>query len=364
MPRFLDSFWIVGGQLMTPRGVLGGAVRVAQGRIAAIRRAAPRGVQALNARGAYVAPGFIDLHVWGEPEAVSQSAVRGGTTAFLTALGPEPAARLVRHIAERSRAARLPGAECLGVHLEGPFLNPARAGALPRRRMRRPTVRELAFLAQAAGRRLKLITVAPELRGALDAIRWCRRRGIAVSLGHSDADADIARRAADAGARAVTHMFNGMRPFHHRRPGLLDVALIDERLTTMVIADGVHVSPSAFRLLVRAKGVNRIALVTDSIALQGWDVVKRRGAYYTKQGTLAGSGLTMIEAVRNAVRFGGVAIHESVRMATEVPARLLGLGRMRGTLAVGARADLVAFDQAFRVRLTIVGGQVVYQRGR
>ncbi len=262
-------------------------------------------------------------------------------------------------VRERATARVQLGAQCLGVHLEGPFVNPRRAGALPTRWMRPPTAAELAALARAGG--VRLVTMAPELPGAARAIAWCRRRGIRVSLGHSVANDREARRAVEAGATAVTHVFNGMPPFHHRRPSLLDVALTEPRLTTMVIADGVHASPSAFRLLVRSKGADQVALVTDSIAAQGGKVVRRRGAFYTRRGTLAGSDLTMLRSVRNAVRWGGVELPDAIRMATEVPARLLGVHGQRGVLRVGARADVVVFDAAFHVRLTMVGGRVVYE---
>ena len=349
------------GKLLTPRGTINGALQVSNGRIAAIRALAPRGARAVDARGCYVAPGFIDLHVWGEPDVLARELVQSGTTAFLTTLGPEPAQRLARDVA--ARAARLPmnGAQCLGVHLEGPFLNPARGGALPKRWMRAPSVRELERLWRASGERVRLITLAPEWSGARAAIRWCRRHRVVVSLGHSDADATTATRAVEAGAHAVTHVFNGMRPFHHRQPSLLDVALTDPRLTAMAILDSVHLGPSAFRLLVKAKGVERVALVTDSIRRAGWDVVKQHGAWYRRDGTLAGSSLTMITAVRNAVELGGVSLIDAVRMASEVPARLLG-DRLRGAIAVGRRADLVVFDRRFRIRLTLIGGRLVYQR--
>lgn len=356
----MNSLWLTQGKLITPRGVFDGAIWISRGRITAIRPHAPRGARAISVRGAYVAPGFIDLHVWGKPERVSREAVKGGTTAFLTALGPDAPGVLLQQLSTLNvKRFTLHGAECLGVHLEGPFLNPARGGALPRRWMRRPTGTELRSLAR--GGRIRLMTIAPELPGALAAIRWCAQHGIVTSLGHSDADATAAARAVEAGASAVTHVFNGMRPLHHRSPGLIDIALTDPRLVAMVICDGVHVSPSAFRLLVRAKGPDRIVLVTDSIRFQGWDVVKRRGAYYTKRGVLAGSALTMIEAVRNAVRLGGVSLEETVRMATETPARLIG-ERSRGTLAVGQRADLVVFDQSFRVHFTFISGKLVYHR--
>ena len=359
----MEDFWIVGGQLLTPRGVLPGAIRVVSDRIAAIRSRAPRGARRLSARGAYVAPGFIDLHVWGEPEAVSRESARGGATAFLTTLGPEPPAQLVRDEAERARSGPLPGAECLGLHLEGPFLNPVRGGVLPKRHMRAPRVSELARLWQAARGRLRLVTLAPDRPGAPAVIRWCRRHRIVASLGHSDAVLADASRAAEAGASAVTHVFNGMRPLHHRTPSLVDAALTDARLTAMVIADGVHVSAAALRLLLRAKRPERVALVTDSVRGERhrWKLRMRRGAFYAPDGTLAGSALTMSGAVRNAVRLGGASLTEAVRMASETPARLLGL-RDRGVLAAGKRTDVVAFDRYFQVRFTLVHGRLVYQR--
>lgn len=358
----MDTYWLVGGKIVTPQGLVDGALKIAHGRIAAIRPRATGTAKRLSVGGAFVAPGFIDLHVWGEPDTVSREFVKFGTTAFLTTLGPDAPARLTAETARRARAEQTSAAQSLGIHLEGPFVNPARGGALPKRGMRRPTVRELTQLHGAAGGRLKLLTLAPELPRALEAVRWCRASGIVVSLGHSDADAARALTAVDEGATAVTHVFNGMRPFHHRQPVLLDVALTDPRLTTMVILDGIHVSPQAARLLLRAKGPDRIALVTDSIRHQGWDVVKRHGAYYTRGGVLAGSDLTMLQAVRNAVMLGGASLVEAVRMASEVPARLLG-ERLRGMLAVGRRADIVVFDRAFRVAMTIVDGHIVYQRG-
>ena len=358
-----DTYWLAHGKLAMPSGVIEGALQVAGERIAAIRAKAPRGARRIDVGGAYIAPGFIDLHVWGEPAVVSRDGVSQGTTGFLTTLGPAPQVELLRHIAERAAAATR-GAECLGIHLEGPFVSPQRPGALPRIGMRAPTVSELRRMARAASGRLRLITMAPELRGAAAAIRWCRRHRIAVSLGHSLADAASSTRAVDAGASLVTHVFNGMPTLHHRTPSLLDVALTDDRLTAMAIADGVHVSPHALRLLIRAKGSGRVALVTDSIRRQEWDVVTRRGAYYTREGVLAGSRLTMMDAVRNTVELAGASLVDAVRMAGEVPARVLGLARARGCLAVGRRADLTVFTKEYQVQLTIVGGRIRYQRAR
>jgi N-acetylglucosamine-6-phosphate deacetylase len=312
-----------------------------------------------------VAPGFIDLHVWGDPRVVAREAVKSGTTAFLTTLGPQPSGALARAVCERAAIVRAgtDGAACLGLHLEGPFVNPRKAGALPTRGMRPPRTAELTRLVHASDGTLRLITMAPEVSGAAAAIQACRRRGIAVSLGHSEADARTALRAVRAGASAVTHTFNAMPPLHHREPSLLDVALLDSRLTAMVIADGRHVGWSVLKLLMRMKGPAGIALVTDSIRHQGWNVQARGGAYYTRAGRLAGSRLTMLEAVRHAVVHGRVSLLDAVRMAGETPARLIGMERFRGILDRGRRADVAVFDRRFRPVMTFINGTIAYQRG-
>ena len=356
----MDDFWLTSGKLVTPRGVIDGAVKIAHGRIAAIRPKAPRGAKAISARGGFVSPGFIDLHVWGDPQVVSREAAKHGTTAFLTTLGPEAPQTLRRSMAALKHHGGFEGAQCLGVHLEGPYVSSKRAGALPKRWMRSPSVAELQTLSRE-GPPIRMVTLAPELPGAREVIRWCKRRNIAASLGHSEAEAPHALDAIAEGASVITHVYNGMKPFHHREPSLLGVALTDDRLTTMVILDGVHVDVYAFRLLLKAKGSDRIALVTDSIRHQGWDVVQRHGAYYIHQDVLAGSSLTMLRAVRNAVVSGGASLYDAVKMASWVPARLLGFERGRGALAVGRRADLSVFDRRFHGRMTIVGGHVVWQ---
>ena len=359
--------WFVNATLVTPTGLHRGAVAVRDGRIAEIRAVAPRGGERIDVRGQYIAPGFIDLHVWGDAERVARVAVAGGTTAFLTAIGPTPPEELVNRLArlratpERARREET-GAHCLGAHLEGPFLNAQRAGALPPKWMRPPLAQELRQL-QPQAARIKLVTLAPELPGAVEAIRWFRRRRITVSLGHTNTDAHAALCAMRAGATGVTHLFNGMPPFHHRDPGVAGLVLTEPRLSAMMILDGVHVHPRAFELVWRCKGREGIVLVTDSIAQQRLSrAALKGGAYYTRGGVLAGSRLTMIEAVRNAVNFGKIALPDAVRLATWNPARLIGQDRQRGSLDVGQRADLVVFDRHFRVHTTIVGGHIVYQR--
>lgn len=359
--------WLVNARLVTPTRVMRGSVGVRDGRIVEVRRgSSARSGSRIDVKGRYAAPGLIDLHIWGEPQQVAREEARAGTTAFLHAIGPASPEHLVNHLVQFHGGPMAGGARCLGIHLEGPFLNPLRAGALASRWLRPPTSRELRQLRAFSFERLKLMTLAPEIPRGLQAIRWCARHGIVVALGHSDADGEMAQRAVAAGARLVTHVFNGMRPLHHRDPGLLGEVLTDDRLTATIILDGVHVDPVAFRMLLRCKGPQGIVLVTDSIRHyhRVWGAKLAGGAYRLKGGTIAGSRLTLLGAVRNAMAFGKLSLVEAIRMASLNPARVIGEDRRLGSLEVGKLADLVVFDEHFRVSMTLVNGHFVYRRTR
>jgi N-acetylglucosamine-6-phosphate deacetylase len=358
-----EALWLSNGIVLSPGGEARGAVCIKNGRIVAIRKSPPPSAQTISVGGRFISPGFIDLHVWGPAPIISKQEAKTGTTAFLASIGPRAPEILASELADFEYF-RCDGAKLLGVHLEGPFLNPLRAGALASRWLRPPTSRELRQIMEHSKGRLKLITMAPEIPRGSEAIRWFARRGVSVSLGHTDASDAAALRAIKAGARAVTHVFNGMRSLHHRDPGLLGEALTDDRLMAMAIVDGIHVEPTAFRLLLRCKGPDGVILVTDSIKHQNHPHLSSSGAFYTKKGILAGSRLSMIQAVRNAVKLGGVSINEAVRMASANPARLLGLENNVGSLREGAAADIAVFDKRFRVFLTIVDGRIAYRRSR
>ncbi len=262
---------------------------------------------------------LIELHVWGDPCVVARRV--GPHTYFLSAVGPGDLERW-RHQQVRQS---LP-ATCLGFHLEGPYLNPTMAGALDWRACRpRVRVRELAALIEVGRGRVRMMTMAPELPGAIEGIRWLRRHGVVVSLGHTDATYAQARHAIDAGATSATHLFNRMRPWHHREPGVIGAVLDDKRVSMQLIADGVHVHPAAVRWAVRWAGPRRIILTTDNVAgaARAQRLRQRDGAYYTHRGTLAGSALTLPAAVRNIVRWTGVDVAQARAMATTQPARLL-----------------------------------------
>jgi N-acetylglucosamine-6-phosphate deacetylase len=198
---------------------------------------------------------------------------------------------------------------------------------------------------------VRLVTLAPECTGALDAIRLLCDRGVLVSLGHSTATFEETTAAIDAGARLVTHCFNGMGPLHHRQPGLLGAALTDDRVAVSLITDFVHVHPAGIKLVFRAKTASRVALVTDAVAWQGEGDAPRM-----PDGTLMGSTLTADAALRNVVNRCGVALHDAVHAASTTPARLLGF-EDRGRIEVGARADLVALTPDLQVQQTWVEGR-------
>lgn len=373
----------VRGNLLLGDRLRPGAVVIEDGKIAEVVR--EQGDWALPPRvldGAIVAPGFIDLQVNGgfgvdigtDPAAIRTVAERlpeSGVTAFLaTVISSQPA--YYREVfAAFAALGEADGARPLGLHLEGPYLSPARKGA-HQAELLEPADPGL-FEDLIASDAVKLMTLAPERLGAIERIGRLRERGIAVSLGHTDARYEDFAAGVDAGATMATHVYNAMSPFGHRAPGAIGAALVDERVTVGLIADGVHSHPASLRLATRAKGPAGIALVTDMMAAAGMppgtyplsgQIVNTDGkAARLTDGTLAGATLLMDQAVRNMVAWADVAPVEALRMATEVPARVLGRTDI-GQIAVGATADLVVLDEGLQVMATIVGGQILYEAGR
>jgi N-acetylglucosamine-6-phosphate deacetylase len=333
-----------GGQSASPAWVT-----IADGTITATGTGdAPPGARDLG--DAVLAPGFVDLQVNGSGPVDFASAaaadivgavdalVARGTTGMLLTICSAPLDVYPSILENAARVrARRPGA-VLGVHLEGPFLGGA-PGAHPRELIRPADLDFLQAVVDDYGGLLRLVTLAPEADPGLAATRLLSARGVVVALGHSTVDLTGARAAADAGARMVTHLFNGMGPMHHRDPGLVGAALDDERLVPSLIADFVHVHPVMVRLALRARP--DAVLVTDAVAVTP-EVIERGGAAYLPDGTLAGSVLTMDRALQN-VASTAVPGAVAVRHATANPARVLGLSD-RGRVAPGARADLVALD--------------------
>jgi N-acetylglucosamine-6-phosphate deacetylase len=330
-----------------------------------------------------VSAGYLDIHthgtaghqaIDGQPEDLAGMArefARHGVTGFLAGVGGSAA-----HIESGVTGVRdyllfpVAGARCLGVHLEGPFLSPHRPGAFRPESIVPADPDMLARWQARSGGHIRLLTVAPEIPGAADLIHAAHQLGIICSAGHSDATTTQARTMVDRGVHAVTHLFNAMPALHHREPGLVGIALTDDRVTTEIIADGVHVAPEMVALVHRAKGVHRIALITDSIAAAGLDdgeyqfeeqrVIVRDGQARLADGTLAGSTLTMDRAVRNFASFSGIPVQDALPAATSTPARVLGIDSSTGSVRAGLAADLVGLEPDGTVRWTVVAGVVVF----
>jgi N-acetylglucosamine-6-phosphate deacetylase len=344
-----------------------GDVEIVDGRVAAVGLPSPAG------RGIAV-PGFVDLQVNGfggvdfldadsaAYRRAGDALLETGVTAYLPTLITSTEEQLVAAMAEVPVVESRP--RILGVHLEGPFLSPTRLGAHEAAARRDPDARLLARLLAAGP--VRLMTLAPELPGADRLIDRLLEHGVAVSLGHSDATAAQANRAFDRGARTVTHLFNAMRPFLHRDPGIVGAALARDDVIVSLIVDGNHLADETVRVAARAAR-GRVALITDAIAAAGAadgpsslgdiDLLVHEGTVRGPDGQLAGSVLTMIEAVRNLHALG-VTIEETVDAATSTPARVLGEHAL-GRLDIGLPADVVVLNDRVEVERVYVAGEVL-----
>jgi N-acetylglucosamine-6-phosphate deacetylase len=314
--------------------------------------------------GAFLVPGFIDLQINGgggillndDPTpyamcAIARSHRRLGTTALLPTLITDRREKMMRAIDSAREVAGRDGV--LGLHLEGPFINPARAGVHAREHIARAEMHDLALLRRLGGAGRSLITLAPECVPE-GFVRELVHAGIRVAAGHSEASADIMRRAIEEGLSGVTHLFNAMPPLQGRAPGIVGSTLADGNVIAGLIVDGLHVDPVSVRAAFAAKGADGIALVTDamptvgsatdSFELTGRTVTLSDGRLQTVEGTLAGAHLDLASAVRNAVTLCGIPLEDALRAASLTPARFLGLENERGALVPNARADFVALS--------------------
>lgn len=333
----------------------------------------------IAADGFLVAPGYLDLQCNGglgidlasQPERLWELAAelpRWGVTAWLPTIVTTPDGIVDRAMA--ALAAGAPegwrGAVPVGLHLEGPFLSPAKRGAHPEPLLRPPTLEAIEGWSRKAG--VAVVTLAPDLPGAGQVLDALVQRGVVVSLGHTPATASQATAAVDAGAGWVTHLFNAMAPLHHREPGLAGVALSDERLHVGLIPDGIHVHPHVVAMAQRALG-ERLTIVTDAVGALGMphgrqalgrtEVVVGDDGVRLDDGTLAGSNLAMDQGVRNLVAFTGCTSEAALHAASTAPAAVLG-DTVRGTLTPGGRADLVILSDDLHLVTTVVGGEVVH----
>ena len=369
------------GEIYTPEEVIKGNILIEEGKIKEIGDfTPPTGAELIDLEGKIVAPGFIDVHTHGlggydamdgrsAIEEISALLPRYGVVGFLptgVASSHQALLNFLRDVKEAKRR----GAKILGAHLESPYISMEKRGAQPPEAIRPVNMREIEELIEAG---VKMVTIAPEVEGALEAIKRLKDAGVIVSLGHSNASWEEALKGINAGISKATHTFNAMPSLHHRNPGCVGIALVDERVACEVIADFIHLHPIIVKLIIKAKGKDKVILITDSTSyaglpdgeykwMDGRIVVKKEGRISFKDApdVLAGSTLTLDQAVRNVASLG-FPLKDVIQMASLNPAREAGLEGM-GRIEVGANADLVVLDSSLRVQITIINGEICYKR--
>lgn len=369
------------GRALTPTSEINdAAILLREGLIEAI---GPRANMTLPADGVEIRapdktaiPGFIDIHIHGAGghdvmratdtalRAVTRKVAQFGTTSLLATTvtaSPDDTCRATEGIARfiiQQHASIDFGAEVLGIHFEGPFISSVRRGVHPAEWIQSPSADLLERFLQAAAGNARLLTIAPEVLGAIPCMEAALKAGLVVSIGHTDANYEQTRFAIARGARSATHVYNAMRPFTHRDPGVIGAVLTSAEINAELIADGVHVEEGAIKLLLQAKGAERVILVSDGLSATGmpdgkymlgdFEITVTNGICRNADGVLAGSTLTLDRALRNVVSFGA-PLGNAVRMLTLNPASLLGIEFKKGSLRVGADADILLLDEKLRV---------------
>ena len=378
---------IRGGKVVTPLEVFDQAdVLIEEGKILGVGPGLGAGesAEAVDATGLIVAPGYMDVHVHGSAghdtmdgtrEAIEGMArffaTRGVTSFCPTTLtvGAEAIMTSVRAVHDCQRNPIEDGAQPLGVHLEGPYIDAAKKGAQPEEHVRTASVRDYKEFFSLGN--IRAITFAPEIEENKELIAFARSRGAAAVVGHSSATYEQLAEAVKLGLNHATHTFNQMEGLHHRKPGTVGGVLLLDEIYAEFIADGVHLHRAVVDMIVRLKGPDKALLITDAISgagmpdgeyeLGGQKVVVKQGAVRLPDGTLAGSCLTTDQGVRNIVEFTGRPLRECIQMATLTPSRSIGVATTKGSLEPGKDADIVLLTPDLQVAATVVMGRVVYR---
>ncbi|MGE5400812.1 MAG: N-acetylglucosamine-6-phosphate deacetylase [Ignavibacteriales bacterium] len=385
------SLVLAGGKIVTPfRIIEKGAIVIENNKIYELGKIndvhIPANSEVIDVSGKVVCPGFVDLLVHGGCgygftdgtfegyDKISDYFLRNGSTTLMASLYAKPEKELLDNI--RNLADYIfshPESNIKGIHMEGPYLNKEFKGAMNEEYLWTPTVESWKKMWGASRGLIKLMTIAPELPGAIEVMRAAANDGVLLSIGHSMSNYAEIELAIDNGAAHVTHMFNAMRPLHHRQPGVALGALLRDELKIELIADTYHVHPAVMEFLLKVKKASGIILITDSIKPGGMHegeefefadqkVRIKGGKAMLDNGTIAGSSLTLNKAVKNMINHAGAKITEAIRMASLNGAKVLNMENHKGILAAGKDADLVVLDDDFEVEMTILQGKISYQR--
>ncbi|WP_256988793.1 N-acetylglucosamine-6-phosphate deacetylase [Bacillus sp. EB106-08-02-XG196] len=337
----------------------------------------------------HVVPGFIDVHIHGAAgadtmdatiealETMAKALPAEGTTSFLATTITQKHKNIENALS--NAASYLKGhndsgkSDILGVHLEGPFINAKRAGAQPKEYIIDPDIELFKHWQELAEGSIKLVTVAPELENGTNFVAYLHENDVIASIGHSDAIYEEMEKAVEAGAKQVTHLFNGMRGIHHREPGVAGSALLFKELMVELIADGIHVRPEVMKLVINAKGTEGMILITDAMRakclkngvydLGGQDVSVSDGKALLADGTLAGSILKMNDSIKNILEAADISLSEAVQMASVNPAKQLKVYDTKGSISPGKDADITILSNEYQVEMTFCRGEIAYKKG-
>lgn len=339
--------------------------------------------EVIDGKGNFLAPGFIDIHNHGNSgydfmdatekaiDEITKFHFKNGVTSTLGTIITSSDENIEKAILNlRKYKNKEDRAQVLGIHLEGPFFNLLKKGAQPEKYIKDPYLEGMKKYNELAQGHLKMVSLAPELEGAIPLISYLRNENVVVAMAHSNATFDEAKKGVDYGINIATHLYNGMRGFTHREPGIVGVSLTDERVYCELINDRVHLHHGAVSIAIKMKGIDKIVLVSDAMRaagledgeyeLGGQKVYVKEGAARLENGSLAGSTLNLRDAVFNMVRWMDVPIHDAVRMASLNPAKAIKIDDRKGSIEIEKDADLILFDENINIKAGIVGGNITW----
>lgn len=364
-----------------------GHIQIQDGRILEVTKEPPQHCITVDFGECLVLPGLIDLHIHGgngvdvmdgtytSMNKLSTYLASKGITGFLATTVTSEWDRLIQAIrtVDKARKTGVEGAEILGSYVEGPYISETYRGAHPVPYLRPIDLEELSFIADLF-ESIKVIAIAPELKNAKEVITAMVDRGIHIALGHSNATFDETTEAINLGAEIAIHTFNGMRPIHHREPGIVGASLINSKIYSEIIVDNIHLHPAIVDLIIKCKGIDKVCLISDCMRAGGLadgsyllgeeNVVVKEAIARTKDGSLAGSTLSLLDAVRNVDEMNLVPLEDIIKMVSLVPATILGIQEQQGSITKGKRANFTVINNQFETVMTMLDGKVIYSKER